>query len=90
MNTHAPGPWEVFGVAQTQSRAGYYMIADAATGERVAESGWKAANLADANLIAAAPEMLDALRYVQKMILSGQEFGLSKINAAIRKAEGKS
>lgn len=40
-----------------------------------------------AKLIAAAPEMLEALLYVRDRVKSGQEFGMSKILSAIKKAQ---
>ena len=43
---------------------------------------------ANADLIAAAPDLLAALIYVQQAVEGGQDFGMSTINDAIRKATG--
>lgn len=42
---------------------------------------------ANAQMMAASPEMFDALIYVRDMVESGQELGMSKILAAIKKAQ---
>lgn len=107
MSGHTEGPWRV-GDRHTEN--GVY----SADGRLVANthslqsnSGWEAIaaeNDANARLIAAAPDMLEALKAVNKLISEGAEHGMSpfendfaerlfksqqKTFAAIAKAEGQ-
>lgn len=60
--THTPGPWRTVG--DTEVRAGVAVICETAQYRAPALSEQAAA---DARLIAAAPDMIDALRVLEKM-----------------------
>jgi hypothetical protein len=94
MSAHTPGPW-LFGSRMITNDRGAEVVPHVARDMRVA----------DARLIAAAPDMLAALRNVQKIITDGAMTGFNYrdgdwaerlfesqqvTSAAIRKAEGKS
>lgn len=103
MNKHTPGPWE--------RTPGDSVIDIAADGKHIAIVGsspyWKrftATDEADARLIAAAPDMLAALRNVQRLIAEAAETGFNwkdgdwaerlfasqhMTSSAIRKATGQ-
>jgi len=80
---HTPGPWEVF-----ESHTGPYVI-DSAEQAAVCKLEWCLEAKANARLIAAAPELLDALRLVlaHAGALTGADW--TAIRAAIAKAEGE-
>jgi hypothetical protein len=78
---YTPGPWHVYG-DHVEASNGYW-IADAI------DNNGRAENLANAHLIAAAPELLEALRhhYNQDIPFADRQ---SRAWAAICKAEGRS
>lgn len=100
---HTPGPWELakfemphgteicIKESSLKSASGGWQFAD-----RICTIGNYADNEANARLIAAAPEMLEALQYVVKWHREhdsgeGELFGLNFVTtaiAAIRKATG--
>jgi hypothetical protein len=92
MPTHTPGPWEQGvgdeGEAQVYGSDGYRRIILASTENfRIATDESKA----NARLIAAAPELLDALKEaVRELDLRCAFYGnaFANMRAAIRKAEG--
>lgn len=59
MSKHTQGPWTWGGVTNTDEPAGYYSVADAGGAVICRLTGQPAAN---ARLIAAAPELLEAVR----------------------------
>lgn len=71
---HTPGPWDASGLIV------YDTCMDGVASVHTA---------ADAILIAAAPEMLDALRYARRF-LNAQDHDTSYIDGVIAKAEGRS
>jgi hypothetical protein len=83
--THSPGPWAVVEILQPELsftvtvNDGSFEVADV----------W---GKSDARLIAAAPDMLTALRMVEKRLaeLNNSPTALSFARAAIAKAEGRS
>lgn len=107
MSEFTKGPWKAIMQRQTTTNEpiGFYIEAPAPRGGRI---GWvdraygdtnlhagyeNAENIANANLIAAAPEMLEALKIAQSQLRhltdSLYDAGKEKINVAIAKAEGK-
>lgn len=89
MNKHTPGPWhvsidpdepEVVANLHTSGLAHFLIVPS--------EENTLGDIAADAKLCAAAPDMLSALLYVREMIESGQELGMSRVNAAIAQALG--
>lgn len=84
--THTPGPWRYEPYTKTiRSQPSNYWL--------TTMDSWDGAvnNEANARLIAAAPEMLEALEQIQKWIECGPEVGkmpCAAIDAAIRKARG--
>lgn len=83
---HAPGPWSA---RNEQDDGGKYAI-QAANGIQVALTiGNTSTETANAHLIAAAPELLDALQWLIKLEESdGAADALAKARAAIAKATG--
>lgn len=82
MNKHTPGPWliEVNGFIIAPDG---FSVADCDRGRDVNEAD------ANARLIAAAPDMLMALKNIRKYIeYCDHEPALDEIDAAIAKAEG--
>lgn len=91
MTKHTPGPWEflpgrdphdnVFTVGRPHRRIASVFAAEETDNE----------NAANARLIAAAPKMLAALKWVaDSASREGDEFGMwAAVDAAIDKAEGK-
>lgn len=81
---HTKGPWTV---AKNKKVSGLYRILKADSNEGLAISG----TLEDARLIAAAPELLEALFHA-KMALMQSTYSnhlMQRIDAAISKVEGK-
>ena len=81
---HTPGPWEFVpaGVAPVVQQAGAFphgFICNVGSQNFVA----------DARLIAAAPDMLAMLKVAQLWLDADGRFDMQGINAAIAKAEGK-
>jgi len=101
-NKHTPGPWHpvyISGVCTSIGNTdgdGYYeLIADMILPETDAEYEEQKANIeANAKLIAAAPEMLDALIAAKDAIddlmdiADGYDKDLEKVLSAIKKATG--
>lgn len=85
--THTPGPWGVIHNATSQTvystaknELGFYLDADV--------NGANGASVADAVLMAAAPDLLSALQYLVKVPsrLSGEQLATAQL--AIAKATG--
>lgn len=86
---HTPAPWEVkYGAASEihiESSRGTIVVCDGLFGKQEDIE-------ANARLIAAAPELLEALKMMVKMVCRTELEYLSEVNAAcvaINKAEGK-
>ena len=65
---YTPGPWYVGGITQLSTGLGYYSIhtgSDKPGTKEVARNSFCAMKLADARLIAAAPDLLEALRIAE-------------------------
>lgn len=105
MNIHTPGPWTFSQSAQYGDTRFYVAQADGApytphysdVATLIAETvndERKSIQEANARLIAAAPELLDALRYVVAVYDKGTcgstvEMAFDRARAAIAKAEGQ-
>ena len=85
---HTPGPWEVTNVYP--KREPYY-IAEGKGNAIACTMGGSRQDQANANLIAAAPELLEALRLAEATLAANlsQSDALPEIRAALAKAEGK-
>lgn len=88
MSNHTPGPWSVY---DTEPDADYGMCGVYANSSDIARCSvdvdrCKAEVLANANLIAAAPDMLAVLKKIEHTHLDDLVF---EIRAVIAKAEGK-
>ena len=90
---HTPGPWQVRtdldGKPKLDSRNGYAVErADPTAGKPFVVSTW---SLPNAHLIAAAPDMLEALRLALYAVteIDNSHKSLRQIRAAITKAEGR-
>lgn len=83
---HTPGPWSL-----SPGRSTRVDLIDDKNGHAVGEIVWvDARKPADARLIAAAPDMLEALEEIMKTIAGCQtEFYYQLARAAIAKAKGK-
>lgn len=89
MSKHTPGPWEADQVGQVWGKINNRDV-------RVADMGSFNMN-ANARLIAAAPELLEACRHAEAIlgrIIEGKEWGAIEeyadtVRAAIAKAEGR-
>jgi hypothetical protein len=90
MSAHTPGPWRVMppsvgrfkvGAARAHSEA-FQIVGEASNYNEQAE--------ANARLIAAAPELLEALQELVSHYMARNPPWLGKARAAIAKAEGKS
>jgi len=98
MNKHTPGPWRTVKLAgQVDSRINGYGIAYGRSGNRLAivdgEGNSNLANDANARLISAAPELLEALQDVLCTLTMDAEwtkdcYEVRKAEAAIAKATG--
>lgn len=102
MLKHSPGPWRVeeiddeFGIFKILPKGSMLVNAHVFSGE---EHGHTAQERADADLIAAAPELLEALKVAAKLIPQARFWScdddyepraeLRQIEAAIAKAEGR-
>ena len=109
MTSHTPGPWEFYADSvpvdhKTYKSPGYYdnLSLFGPNGEFIAGCDEYEAfshNAADRSLIAAAPELLEALKYAREEIAlrvvedGGTRYSIEKacrkIDAAIAKAEGR-
>jgi len=89
MSKHTPGPWTV-----RRYKAGYEITTPTATAEAVV-TRLVSASFHDAHLIAAAPDLLAALRYAIDQLTNMQSGGwpcedeIAMARAAIAKAEGR-
>lgn len=72
--THTPPPWHIDGQFIRPSE-----------GHHITEVEREA----NAHLVAAAPDLLAALLYVRDAVEAGRDIAMSRINAAIAKAEGR-
>lgn len=81
MNKHTPGPWEI----RAEDPDEEYWITEPHYTVGPASIVF---NIEDACLIAAAPELLEALKFVIRGVPDTWE-GVQKARAAINKAEGK-
>ena len=83
---HTPGPWRV------HKEVGYYFVLTSKIGQPdIAKiSYYHPDSIANTNLIASAPELLDALRYIESVALANDPRDLpsiaEKARAAIAKA----
>lgn len=90
---HTPAPWSISGVGP-KSRTIYratsgsvYPVCDV-TADNLNRYG--AGDLdANARLIATAPELLEALKYVIEASMGGEKWSLDILQNAINKAEGR-
>jgi hypothetical protein len=103
--SHTPAPWMVKKATQADNTGGYdYCILDEKNkliAEVFEHVGWKGSSpeydkypaYINAKLIAAAPELLEALKLIQQEIKLNQGCVIEQISiiahAAIKKAEGK-
>lgn len=87
---HTPGPWQVDPTGGVQTADGHWQICgEGDWGGRISD--------ADACLIAAAPELLAALRYCRLLLIDvdpervypGVQKGIAEAEATIAKAEGR-
>lgn len=97
MTGHTPGPWEVGEITDGEGRPISYEAIIYGGDDDEAEiyvRGIRARD--DARLIAAAPEMLEALKEARRQLelyeesATGETYNSPQINAAIAKAEGRS
>lgn len=97
MSKHTPGPWFVYYGRPRNSRAVFVCHDDVAAGGRVAIAQAIISNEdANARLIAAAPDLLEALKALHAAVaasktMEGREYvslGI-QVNDAIAKAEGR-
>lgn len=100
MSKHTPGPWEI-----EEESGGHSITNRSFTGDEwcIAEVYGKTdTSIANANLIAAAPDLLDALESVTKMAIKGDQYSyddwgqdyvedprVTKAKAVIAKARGE-
>ena len=90
MSEHTPGPWEVQYGYPTRTGHEYLVF-----GPQWGSDGGMIANQADARLIAAAPDMLDALEGIKRDVLDADNGRstlpgrLLAMQAAINKAKGE-
>jgi len=86
---HTPGPWDWMAVGANASGGHHLYIIDAANRKICACWGKAEEKEANARLLAAAPDLLEALQEIVRptKILGGS--ALDKARAAIAKAEGQ-
>ncbi len=100
MSEHTKGPWSAEFYSGTEDfYKDDWVIKDASGGEMMGHTPyypWVTTNPADVTLIAAAPEMLEALEWAAEWAQEseagrGDEWwaGLDRVKAAISKAKGK-
>ena len=82
MSKHTPGPWHTAGEQGVQIRSAKDQIAKVWT---MRGNEWKA----NARLIAAAPELLEALKLARSIIGHPDDAHSQMIDAAIAKATGE-
>ena len=87
---HTPGPWEVSHLSAAGKRTAGLLIREA--GHCITLASVRRENEANARLIAAAPDLLEALKELQHAVaecdLIATTKALFKAEAVIRKAEG--
>lgn len=92
MSKHTPGPWFITGsmTRYVEARIGGGMLQEvAACGPTEADGGYGEQQRANAMLIAAAPDLLDALIDVRRALELANFTGeLAVVDAAIAKAKG--
>ena len=94
-HSFTPGPWETLKFSQHELQIDFAMVK---IGERVHMIGYSDEDKANAQLIAAAPELLEALKYCRNKIAYMQAHGewyspgraIEMADAAIAKAGGES
>lgn len=79
MSKHTPGPWEI------ERRRSFVTAIGPCVADEYAGSAWLDVSEADARLIAAAPELLEALQNLTG-ILKDAGYATSHADAAIAKA----
>ena len=87
---HTPGPWfthrEGFSTVYVEARIGGGLIQEVAACGPTAEGHEQ--QEANARLIAAAPDLLEALKWVQRAVVDDSPDMWASISSAIAKAEG--
>ena len=92
---HTPGPWTLKMLTKEESMMGEdgEWSVDASNGDGLFGNQpyypYVSNNIADARLIAAAPDLLGALKVAQLWLDIDGRFDMQGINAAIAKAEGR-
>ena len=95
MNKPTPGPWFTSGRAERPSESGVSIMAKVSGEEVAVAECWVRGGIsleaaqASSRLIAAAPELLEALKLVLDLIPRAHGPTVQKARAAIAKAEGK-
>ena len=105
MNKHTPGPWKVVDKhpqrsaidIRTNKKYGFdnhiaALYINPTTGQTIDKNGITRKDverMANARLIAAAPELLEAAKIILELELPEETHGLEELRAAIAKATGK-
>ena len=101
MNGHTPGPWRLspllsgsendrgFRIFASDGRDGTMWIADVSPVIDNDRGDASEEGKANARLIAAAPDLLEALKDVEANVADDSPFMWERVGAAIAKAEGK-
>jgi hypothetical protein len=91
MSGHTPGPWAVLNVIDDECLLGFGIdnLGDAINRPAPWYTGWYRMNPADAQLIAAAPDMLQMLRYCHEWLQGNEPGRAAAIGECIAKAEGR-
>jgi hypothetical protein len=94
MSTHTPGPWTVYRCQFVDEYEAQPLLAcgiNGASFDASRDECHHVLTLADARLIAAAPELLEACKKAMEFFISESDFDSIKIplEKAIAKAEGK-
>ena len=97
--THTPGPWVVHQIPSMPETVGHYVVTEDGLTvcrteyqlpERVGTVVVEAKRRANARLIAAAPEMLDALQMAKHIVANeGTDAQMDQVFAAIARATGQ-
>lgn len=95
MNKHTPGPWFITGTMTkyVEARIGGGLIQEVAScGPTEADNGYGEQQAANARLIAAAPDLLEALEILVELAGTGCNIDgtIAMAKAAIAKAKGES
>lgn len=87
--THTPGPWTIFGTFNVRGANGRGVATTGGINDgRIADGGF-AENSANARLIAAAPDLLEALKFARQIIGHPDDAGTKLIDDVIAKATGQ-